>query len=96
LPDDPDYHFTTDMTNQAITWARSQQSLTPDKPFFIYFATGATHAPHHVPADWVDRHKGKFDEGWDAHQEQTLARQIELGVVPPGTKLASKPADIAD
>ena len=96
LPEDPDYHFTTDMTDQAITWARSQQSLTPDKPFFIYFATGATHAPHHVPADWVDRYKGKFDDGWDAYREQTLARQIELGVVPPGTTLASKPADIAD
>ncbi len=94
--DDPDYHFTTDMTDQAITWVRSQQSLTPDKPFFVYFATGATHAPHHVPADWVDRYKGKFDDGWDAYREQTLARQIELGVVPPGTKLASKPADIAD
>ena len=96
LPDDPDYHFTTDMTNQAITWVRSQQSLTPDQPFFIYFATGATHAPHHVPADWVDRYKGKFDDGWDAYREQTLARQIELGVVPAGTKLASKPADIVD
>ena len=94
--DDPDYHFTTDMTNQAITWMRSQQSLTPDKPFFIYYATGATHAPHHVPADWVDRYKGKFDDGWDVYREQTLARQIELGVVPPGTQLASKPADIAD
>ena len=96
LPDDPDYHFTTDMTNQAITWVRTQQSLTPDKPFFVYFATGATHAPHQVPADWVDRYKGKFDDGWDVYREQTLARQIELGVVPPGTKLASKPADIVD
>ena len=96
LPDDPDYHFTTDMTNQAITWVRYQQSLTPDKPFFVYFATGATHAPHQVPANWVDRYKGKFDDGWDAYREQTLARQIELGVVPPGTRLASKPADIAD
>ncbi len=96
VPDDPDYHFTTDMTDQAITWARSQQSLTPDKPFFIYFATGATHAPHHVPADWVDRYRGKFDDGWDAYREQTLARQIELGVVPAGTRMASKPADIAD
>ncbi len=94
--DDPDYHFTTDMTNQAITWVRSQQSLTPDKPFFVYFATGATHAPHHVPADWLDRYKGKFDSGWDVYREQTLARQIELGVVPQGTGLASKPADIAD
>ena len=96
LPDDPDYHFTTDMTNQAITWVRSQQSLTPNKPFFIYYATGATHAPHQVPADWVDRHKGKFDEGWDAYREQTLARQIELGVVPPGTEMAPKPDDIVD
>jgi arylsulfatase A-like enzyme len=95
-PDDPDYHFTTDMTNQAITWVRSQQSLTPDKPFFVYFATGATHAPHQVPADWVDRYKGQFDDGWDVYREQTLARQMELGVVPPGTALASKPADIAD
>jgi len=96
LPEDPNYHFTTDMTNQAITWMRTQQSLTPDKPFFMYFATGATHAPHQVPADWVDRYKGKFDDGWDVYREQTLARQIELGVVPEGTKLASKPADIAD
>ena len=96
LPDDPNYHFTTDMTNQTITWVRSQQSLTPDKPFYVYFATGATHAPHQVPADWVDRYKGKFDEGWDVYREQTLARQIELGVVPKGTKLASKPDDIVD
>ncbi|MEH6592587.1 MAG: arylsulfatase [Halioglobus sp.] len=96
LSDDPDYHFTTDMTNQAITWVRSQQALTPEKPFFVYFATGATHAPHQVPADWVGRYKGKFDKGWDVYREQTLARQIELGVVPPGTELASKPAEIAD
>ena len=96
LLDDPDYHFTTDMTNQAITWMRTQQSLTPDKPFFIYFATGATHAPHQVPADWIDRYKGQFDEGWDVYREETLARQIELGVVPEGTRLASKPAEIAD
>ena len=96
VPDDPDYHFTTDMTDQAIKWARAQQSLTPDKPFFMYFATGATHAPHQVPADWVDRYKGQFDDGWDVYREQTLARQIEMGVVPPGTKLASKPADIVD
>lgn len=96
VPDDPDYHFTTDMTNQAIGWARFQQSLTPDKPFFIYFATGATHAPHHVPAEWIEKYKGKFDAGWDEYRKQTLARQIEEGVVPPGTKLAPKPADIPD
>ncbi len=93
-PDDPDYHFTTDMTNQAISWMRYQQSLTPDKPFFVYFATGATHAPHHVPKDWIAKYKGQFDGGWDEYREKTLARQIELGVVPTGTKLASKPKDI--
>ncbi len=96
LPDDPNYHFTTDMTNQAIAWVRSQQSLTPDKPFFVYFATGATHAPHHVPADWIDRYKGQFDDGWDVYRQETLTRQIELGVVPAGTRLAQKPAEIAD
>ncbi len=95
-PEDPDYHFTTDMTNQAINWMRFQQSLTPDKPFFIYFATGATHAPHHVPKEWIAKYKGQFDEGWDKYREKTLARQIEQGVVPPNTKLASKPADIKD
>ncbi|HLF30994.1 MAG TPA: arylsulfatase [Xanthomonadales bacterium] len=91
-----DYHFTTDMTNQAIAWMRAQQSLTPDKPFYIYYAPGATHAPHHVPKDWIAKYKGKFDEGWDAYREQTLARQIKLGVVPAGTKLAPKPKDIKD
>ena len=93
-PDDPDYHFTTDMTNQAISWMRYQQSLTPDKPFFVYFATGATHAPHHVPKDWIAKYKGQFDGGWDEYRQNTLARQIELGVVPAGTELAAKPEDI--
>jgi arylsulfatase len=95
-PDDPNYHFTTDMTNQAIKWMRFQQSLTPDKPFFIYFAPGATHAPHHVPKEYIAKYKGKFDAGWDKYREATLARQIELGVVPKGTKLARKPRDIKD
>ena len=94
--DDPDYHFTTDMTNQAIKWMRFQQSLTPDRPFFIYYAPGATHAPHHVPREWIEKYKGKFDAGWDRYREVTLARQIEMGVVPKGTKLARKPADIKD
>ena len=93
-PDDPDYHFTTDMTNQAISWMRCQQSLTPDKPFLVYFATGATHAPHHVPKDWIAKYKGQFDGGWDEYRQNTLARQIELGVVPAGTELAAKPEDI--
>jgi arylsulfatase len=90
------YNFMTDMTDQAIGWMKFQKSLTPDKPFFIYFAPGATHAPHHVPKEWIAKYKGKFDEGWDKLREQTLARQIALGVVPKGTKLASKPEAIKD
>jgi arylsulfatase len=90
----PEYHFTTDMTNQAIAWARFQKSMTPDKPFYMYFAPGATHAPHHVPAEWPARYKGKFDSGWDRLREETLARQIKLGVVPAGTTLTPRPAEI--
>ena len=95
-PHDPNYHFTTDMTNQAIQWMRNQQALTPDKPFMMYYAPGATHAPHHVPKEWADKYKGKFDQGWDKMREETLARQIKLGVVPAGTKLAGKPEAIKD
>ena len=78
------YHFTEDLTDHAITWVRQQKSLMPDKPFFMYFAPGATHAPHHVPPEWSDKYKGRFDAGWDALREETLARQKELGVVPAG------------
>ncbi len=93
---DPNYHFMTDMTNQAIDWMGYQKSLTPDKPFFIYFAPGATHAPHHVPKTWIAKYKCKFDQGWDMVREETLARQKRLGVVPAETKLAPKPAAIKD
>jgi arylsulfatase len=96
VPHDPNYHFTTDMTNQAIQWIRSQQSLTPDKPFFTYFATGATHAPHHVPKEWIAKFKGKFDGGWDKYREETFARQKQMGIIPQDAKLANKPADIKD
>ncbi len=95
-PEDPNYHFTTDMTNQAISWVRFQKALAPDKPFFIYYAPGATHAPHHVPAKWIEKYKGKFDQGWDKMRELTLERQKKLGIVPQSTKLAPKPADIKD
>jgi arylsulfatase len=95
-PKDPNYHFMTDMTNQAISWVRYQKSLTPDKPFFICFAPGATHAPHHVPKEWIAKYKGKFDAGWDRLREETLERQKRLGVVPPDTKLAPKPEAIKD
>src|SRR5277367_1250192 len=93
---DPKYHFMTDMTDRAISWMRYEKALTPDKPFFIYFAPGATHAPHQVPKDWIARYKGKFDMGWDELREQTLARQKKLGVVPADTKLAPKPQAIKD
>lgn len=96
VPEDPKYHFTTDMTNNAISWVRFQQALTPEKPFMMYFATGAAHAPHHAPKEWIDKYKGKFDDGWDKLREKTLARQKELGIVPQNVKLAPKPADIKD
>jgi len=95
-PHDPDYHFMTDMTDQAINWMRSVKALAPEKPFFMYFAPGAVHAPHHVPKEWIAKYKGRFDAGWDKLREGTLARQIALGVVPEGTKLAPKPEAIKD
>ena len=94
--DDPDYHFTTDMTNEAIKWMKFQQAMTPDKPFFIYYATGATHAPHHAPKEWIEKYDGKFDSGWLKYREETLARQKEMGIVPKNTKLAPMPKDIKD
>jgi arylsulfatase len=96
LPDDPNYHFMTDMTDKAVAWVKYQKAMTPEKPFFVYFAPGATHAPHHVPKSWIDKWKGKFDQGWDALREETLARQIKMGLVPKGTALAPKPAAIQD
>ena len=79
-----------DMTDKAINWVRSQKSLMPDKPFFAYFAPGATHAPHHVPAEWADKYKGRFDAGWDALREEIFARQKELGVIPPEAELTPR------
>jgi arylsulfatase len=79
---DEGYHFTQDMTDKAIDWISQQKALMPDKPFFVYFAPGATHAPHHVPKEWSDKYKGQFDDGWDAQRERTFARQKELGVIP--------------
>ncbi|KKH50733.1 arylsulfatase [Methanosarcina sp. 1.H.A.2.2] len=81
------YHFTEDMTNKAIKWIRQQKALMPDKPFFIYYAPGATHAPHHVPAEWADKYRGKFDQGYEKLREEILTRQKALGVVPPDCEL---------
>jgi len=96
LPDDPDYHFMEDMADQSIAWMKHQKAMTPDKPFFVYFAPGAVHAPHHAPAKWIAKWKGKFDQGWDKIREETLQRQIAMGLVPPGTALATKPQAIKD
>jgi arylsulfatase len=96
LPDDPDYHFLTDMTDQAVSWIRYQKALTPDRPFFAYFAPGATHAPHHVPKEWIEKYHGQFDQGWDALRDEIVARQTEQGIVPDGTQLAPKPEAIPE
>jgi len=90
----PDYHFTVDMTNQALAWMQAQHSLTPDKPFFVYFATGALHAPHHVPKPYIDRYKGQFDRGWDALREETFARQKKAGIIPANAELTKRPKEI--
>ena len=88
------YHFTEDMTDKAIKWIRQQKALMGDKPFFAYFAPGATHAPHQVPEEWSAKYKGRFDQGWDALREETFARQKELGVIPPDAELTARPEEI--
>lgn len=90
----PDYHLTPDLVDHAIAWIRSQQSIAPDKPIFTYLATGATHAPHHAPKAWIDKYKGKFDQGWDKLREQTFARQKQLGVIPADAQLTSRPKEL--
>jgi arylsulfatase A-like enzyme len=88
------YHFTEDMTDKAIKWIRQQKALMPDKPLFVYYAPGATHAPHHVPEEWSAKYKGKFDQGWDALREEILARQKELGVIPEDAQLTARHEEI--
>ena len=100
VPVEPDrtpeegYHFTDDMTDHAIDWIRQQKALMPEKPFFVYYAPGATHAPHHVPQEWSAKYKGKFDQGWDKLREETIARQKELGVIPEDAELTARPDEI--
>jgi arylsulfatase A-like enzyme len=88
------YHFMEDMTDKAINWIGQQQVLIPDKPFFVYFAPGATHAPHHVPKEWADKYKGKFNQGWDKLREETFARQKKLGVIPQDCQLTQRHKEI--
>jgi len=100
VPIEPDggpedgYHFTKDMTDKSIDWVRQQKSLMPDKPFFMYWAPGATHAPHHVPAEWSDKYKGRFDAGWDALRDEVFANQKEIGVIGPDAVLTERPDEI--
>jgi arylsulfatase A-like enzyme len=88
------YHLTEDLTDRATSWIRQQKALMPDKPFFVYFAPGATHAPHHVPKEWADRYAGRFDEGWDVQRERTFALQKELGVIPADAELTAANPEI--
>jgi arylsulfatase A-like enzyme len=88
------YHFTEDMTDKAIKWTRQQKALMPDKPFFMYFAPGACHAPHHVATEWADKYRGKFDQGWDTLREEIFERQKKLGVIPAKAELTKRPAEI--
>jgi len=88
------YHLTEDITDRAIAWVRQQKALMADKPFFAYFAPGATHAPHHVPSEWSDRYQGEFDSGWDKLRETTFERQKALGVIPPDAELTARHAEI--
>lgn len=88
------YHFTEDMTDDAISWIRNVRAANPDKPWFTYFSTSGVHAPHHAPKEWRDRFKGQFDHGWDKQRELTFAKQLELGVIPKGTKLTPRPKEI--
>jgi arylsulfatase A-like enzyme len=88
------YHFMADMTDRAIDWVRQQRLLAASKPFLIYFAPGAAHAPHHVPKEWADKYRGKFDQGWDKLREETFARQKKLGVVPENSDLTKRPVEI--
>jgi arylsulfatase A-like enzyme len=88
------YHLTEDLTDRAIAWMRAQKALVPDKPFLMYFAPGATHAPHHAPKEWIEKYRGRFDHGWDVQREQTITRQRELGIIPPDAELTTRHADI--
>jgi arylsulfatase A-like enzyme len=94
VPRDEDYHFSVDITDKAIAWVRGTRSLTPDRPFFMYYAAGGSHPPHTPPKEWLHKYDGKFNQGWDKLREEILERQIKMGLMPPGTKLAKNPPEI--
>jgi len=88
--DDPDYNFDRDMADRCIAWIRMQNAVAPDKPFFVYYAPGTAHAPHHAPKEWIEKFKGKFDDGWDKQREMTFENQKAVGIIPPDTKLTKR------
>ena len=90
VPEGKDYYLPDDLTERTIRWIHDQKAQSPDKPFFIYYATGATHSPHHVPKEWADKYKGKFDQGWDKLREATFSRQKKLGIIPANAKLTPR------
>ncbi len=92
--DKPDYHLTQDLADQAINWMHRQKASSPNKPFFCYFSTPAVHAPHHVPREWIEKYKGKFDSGWDSLRDEIYQRQLKLGVIPADTALTKRPEQI--
>ena len=94
-PHDERYHLTEDMADKAIAWLKQHQAFSPDKPFFMYWAPGAAHGPHHVFTEWADKYKGKFDDGWDAYRERVFKRQKELGWIPADTELTPRPDSLA-
>jgi arylsulfatase len=88
------YHLTEDLADRAIGWIRTQKALMPDRPFFVYFAPGATHAPHHVPTEWADKYKGAFADGWDAERVKTFERQKAAGIIPADAELTPRNAEV--
>lgn len=93
-PRDPKYHLTEDLATQAVGWLQQHQAYAPGKPFFMYWAPGAVHGPHHVFSEWADKYKGKFDSGWDAYRERVFARQKAMGWIPADTRLNPRPAGL--
>jgi len=93
--DDPKYHLTTDMTDKALKWLDDYRAYDPNKRFFMYWAPGGVHGPHHIFPEWADKYKDKFEDGWDAYRERVHKRQIEMGVIPPGTKLTERDETMA-
>lgn len=89
-PQDEKYHLTEDLADKALKWLDDHRAFTPDKPFFMYWAPGGVHGPHHVFPEWSNKYRGRFDDGWDAYRERVFKRQLELGVIPPETQLTPR------